>query len=1473
MYQISRICVSNCGHRDAVFKNNLISFLTFESNKVASSVMLHAPNGNGKTTILSFILHLFVPAKPWFVQTRQKSSHKFADYVAEKKPTIFVMELCTKERGLIDADRPALVIGVVATKSPDGASEETFFMIRPSGDYGFDDLPFVQLAKQGKELDWSNSDAFTWFRELRNSAVSARVTSTQKEWQELLRGNGLSLASFETQIDMASSEGGIEKFLEASNPTEMMERLLSVIIDESQATDTIGRINEYLEKIRDLPKERAIAANTGKLITVETTFAGAYREVIGIRKGLVDKQGQAKGALETAATRIAVMEADQQRADEQIEELKASDRSLRRDLEDAKVEWEAVRVHGKRKMVRKVEENLEGAKTRFAEVGFRIEALKAAPSQAKALQLNHQFVTATEEVYRLEQGEREKLVPLRTAGSNLKARIGMEVEQLDASIGQQDESITGLAFSIKEADATLGRLGRELASLEASLAEHGRKKTEIAGRLAKIAADGILPDAPADLDALRDGLKGLEGEEERLREEERNLHMKKSELTAELRELVSRESALSRELADAKRQSDIAREKLKGFIDQSNAIKRDYLEGLYPGADANPSDPDLAIKIDDEITHLSRKLDDLRDRLSALRDRIRLAEEGGSFDDDDVARAMELCRKAGVTDISTYVHWVSENVTSQEAAKNFVECNLDITLGLRVHNKADLQKIRKAFNRETWGLRKPVAVSVVRDIDSLKDELIHDQIVLSARNDYAYHEPTRREHLEKMRAEEDRLKDDISKLDERETLLRGARNAISAFSKKFGAETADTLTEAAEYAVSRVEGVVVALEEAREGHASKSAQLLEKGELIERCDACVTELVHRLKRLRNDEAAVASRTEELAAIDFVGKSRRADEVRSGIDHCERTKLSFEEAHRQHLENRARLNSEKVSLQNRLRKVDFEMEGHGVTTDLTRSVDTYQAEFDRLRDDYRITQSADSELAQARARRSALKESVDSAMDGLNRIYKPVPDQERSRFIQLVEELALPPEAEREADLAQSGLTHAGLQKEIEEHRQSIGALKAEGSIQIDADLLPRVEVRLADPDFEGDTTGGLLSELTKSIDTIERTIRLNGISIGTLQRDLSQIVNRLNIARPIHARLDQMLKGTEVVASYVELPPSPEQWNDVILGIVRDTEELTDRLKAAELKARKYHDEIVSLAANQNFPLGSDDGLRMRFGRFNGFSEHGDCSEEILDALTQKLKGHHSIIDTLTREEDLIVDNLSSILEDTVEIIGRAIRKTIPEFGGVFSGRTIVKLPTNIDFKALKAMGTKDVSREYLQQLMASDGTHRINSLRVMSTEMLNIMSKRLNGQPFELLLLKPVVQSARSTYERMHTLTGSGGQTITAGLLLNMLASSLRNRNGDQDASSGFIILDNPIGKANQKSLVDTQLQVAKAFGIQLISASGITDKCINSYEWIVTFSANRQTGAGNHVSVDYEENKIHNFHIALKLEDSVAA
>lgn len=77
---------------------------------------------------------------------------------------------------------------------------------------------------------------------------------------------------------------------------------------------------------------------------------------------------------------------------------------------------------------------------------------------------------------------------------------------------------------------------------------------------------------------------------------------------------------------------------------------------------------------------------------------------------------------------------------------------------------------------------------------------------------------------------------------------------------------------------------------------------------------------------------------------------------------------------------------------------------------------------------------------------------------------------------------------------------------------------------------------------------------------------------------------------------------------------------------------------------------------------------------------------------------------------------------------------------------------------------------------------------------------------------------------------TFSGGELVTAAIILYCVMARLRAKRRGADAvslakDSGFLLLDNPVGKANLPDFLDLQIRIADIVGVQYICGTGIND------------------------------------------------
>jgi hypothetical protein len=208
--------------------------------------------------------------------------------------------------------------------------------------------------------------------------------------------------------------------------------------------------------------------------------------------------------------------------------------------------------------------------------------------------------------------------------------------------------------------------------------------------------------------------------------------------------------------------------------------------------------------------------------------------------------------------------------------------------------------------------------------------------------------------------------------------------------------------------------------------------------------------------------------------------------------------------------------------------------------------------------------------------------------------------------------------------------------------------------------------------------------------------------------------------------------------------------------------------------------------------------------------ELGRRAEMITDRLVTLDQDRQVVAATLSREVDGAVRSLRRIQRQSAlpEGLGEWTGKATVTFGGL-------ELPK--DPGALKALVGGVVER-----LVTAEKRPRGVDLLVRA------VLEALDQSRLSARILKPTGGEPGDPQPVDQLPTFSGGQRATVAILLYATFARVR-REGLQrrgrDAGVGTLFLDNPLGKANAQFLVDRQLAVARAAGIQLVYTTGIGD------------------------------------------------
>lgn len=96
----------------------------------------------------------------------------------------------------------------------------------------------------------------------------------------------------------------------------------------------------------------------------------------------------------------------------------------------------------------------------------------------------------------------------------------------------------------------------------------------------------------------------------------------------------------------------------------------------------------------------------------------------------------------------------------------------------------------------------------------------------------------------------------------------------------------------------------------------------------------------------------------------------------------------------------------------------------------------------------------------------------------------------------------------------------------------------------------------------------------------------------------------------------------------------------------------------------------------------------------------------------------------------------------------------------------------------------------------------------------------------FSVRILKPnpALRPDRASVSDLATF--SGGEQLTAAILLYCTLAQLRAHGRDQRGTAGVLVLDDPIGKSSNVTLLQLQLRVADAMGVQLLYTTAVEDR-----------------------------------------------
>ncbi|WP_326623927.1 MULTISPECIES: hypothetical protein [unclassified Streptomyces] len=668
-----RLRLENAGHRSAGFKSLELDLTGGTSSidgrqAAAVDVILWLRNGGGKSSLLSLIFSLLLPAKIDFIGHGKNKS--LADYVPDGQVSHVVVEWGNSKH---PEAGPALVTGGVyqwrgGQRPADVASswerlERRWYVFRPlPGVMELDTLPVRSQEGQLSLTSYVKALEATHKAQRRLNLV---VAPDQFTWAEQLASNGLDPELFKVQRDMNKDEGGITELFTFKTCEDFADFLIDMVVDEAAPSAARASLCKHADKLATRPDRelegRFLAEAVLRLKPVQKATAG----LDGAQHALVRQMAVARRAGEYIQSRAG--------------HLTQEAGNLARRAEDAKREAEAAVERGKEleRRVAGLDEAVHRAWAveRAEKKAECKQAALCAKSESSAWKQVPRVLELSEHEDELRQVNQmladlgDEQAPLREAmedaGTALYTKLTGQLAYLQQELPRLQAVHARAKGEVEAADQDHLTAVRAVVDAQRRAESTQTRSEEIEQALASARAEGLLQAQ----ETAQDAMDRIAGDELAAREEQEHARVQRERARVRRGELAADRTRYQTELGEARRQHEVVWDELNTAQRERDELTAELrLRELASATDEDVLDlvavgADLADLLDAQVEAADVAL--AEERAQALDDqRVREALERDGFcpPPREVEEAVAALRAAGVDTAVSGLQFLRETV-------------------------------------------------------------------------------------------------------------------------------------------------------------------------------------------------------------------------------------------------------------------------------------------------------------------------------------------------------------------------------------------------------------------------------------------------------------------------------------------------------------------------------------------------------------------------------------------------------------------------------------------------------------------------------------------------------------------------------------------------------------------------------------------------------------------------------------------
>jgi len=1402
MQKITRMHVCRYGTATAWYDQTLLDFTAPDTHEAVNAIV-NLENTGGKTSLLSYVFSIFEPRRDLFIQHMQNPNHQFNDYFAKDgKPSFIIIEWSMPSRLPGGKDYKLVIAQAVATRDVierGNDVDRVFFAFESQHGITFEDIPAPGINTLGMPGVSTMAELNQWLTQMyRKCPEDFYHTRNQHDWiTHLATTRLLDLDLLVMQRQFNGQEGGLESgFLTFKDEEDLVRKLMALTMDPERAQTVRNTVVNVADKYQNKPRLEARLIQLARILSSMKPLgesSKAFELALEARTGLLRRASGLAAAMELA------------RLSEEKQVTYFGD--LIDTLNPRILENQALLVHQRASTLSMQALQHTRSVDRTA-VAFEEATAGRIAAQLHLRHLNgaisyKKITSAHERVLIEEQSLAEEVEGLRPIKERLERQGALLRGAIDILLKQNDDKCIAEKNVELEAAEAVTQAKAKIKTLSSSIRTFRLEEAKVRADIdnAEIQRSSLLDDGV--LDAFdHDAAAAIERITTAITQAHSRLDTLRTERAGYLQHVdLLREQATQHGLraqAEAHLQQNLSRE-----VGDARTLQEDLQHNrlLCSVVEAELCDPDsltLMGTVYEFIQSMDREVLERDIRLANLeRARQSIEESELAGQSDDVDQVVRLLRTAGIHSARATNSYIANVVPDAEEARRLIASDPARFLGVCVGSE-EWEKSRKIVAGADLPLSTPVTVALAT-LDAAVATF--DRVVIPAEDDSAY-------NLEAAAAAlidfERRIAEISGTRDvhiQRRNDARDAVNKLKDYQERFGAVR-----------IAELERSIQTHYEEEQAFASLQAGCLEEAsEVLERAKGLEKEIDPIPSEIAN-QASMIQRLERYAyqyEHPLAHWKQQLAMVQAALVEAETESDGLEQ-----------VIEEKGGAVTRSMQVQIDLAGTAQQLvnrkDLTVIFDprfdcrtALESGFDLQT----LIKTYDSDKVVFDTEESQRLGVRRINLEQLRKTEAAFREDYRSDFSDLHEEavinlLSLDLANERSTQITQVGLYEQAFLSSSNAHAVA-NSNKNDFFAKV-APPQPSDDVLLLSDD-----------ELAQHIVVVqENAVQLEKSLVSDQHEAEKASQGRAQSEKNVEVLNKHMKMLNKAVSHEVAAPEFIELEGDgeaQLTEVLARHNELSGVVERARRLAQAHFDgftDVVKSKAVQDV----DPGLAHELSS-NSFETTCSDFERLMMLIVERTDASQSELDGMLPDFENCVGEVHQLVEEGMSVLKKACEVMVPKGAPYVGGKVIMKMRHPIT--GVSTETGKASIRHYLNTLIETKVIPE-HGADLVAAGMINLSPQRAFG-----LQLLQMEQNADHQYQDAGRLKKSGGQGVVIAMFMYLMMSQLRRTHQAVTKRGGGcpLILDNPFAKVQTRALIDVQIMLAEAIGVQLIFFTAMKD------------------------------------------------